>query len=108
MRPKADKIFRVNLDDDTNRLASIAHVGRTGDLAIIYNIWVNPDLRGAGFGTAVLREVCNWADQEMVELELMIDPSEDSPLGLEGLFDWYRRHDFEMSEKGLMHRDPKA
>jgi ribosomal protein S18 acetylase RimI-like enzyme len=55
------------------RLAATAMVGADGHRAWVYYLAVAPDLRGAGYGAAMMRAVEAWARARgMPKLELMV------------------------------------
>lgn len=60
---------------------------------ILTEVVVHPDDRGKGWGSAVLKLVCEDADREGITLVLSVEPG---PTGLsyEALKAWYERYGF--------------
>jgi ribosomal protein S18 acetylase RimI-like enzyme len=64
------------------------------DFAFIARIWVSPEARGQGIGTALLRRALADADDEGVELQLYPDPEHNTIRNRRRLIAWYERHGF--------------
>lgn len=60
----------------------------------ISRINVPHHLRGQGLGTALLRQVCEDADREHIDLTLTPVPDGDSDMGFFQLEQWYARYGF--------------
>jgi predicted GNAT family N-acyltransferase len=70
----------------------------------IHRINVPEDIRGLKYGSQLLQEICDDADDEAVNLYLEIHSS--GPLDRDALEAWYRRYGFLPNGWGIMRRSP--
>ncbi len=63
------------------------------DGTLVSRVWVHPGERGHGYGTQLLRWVCEAADREQRKLYLTILARTDGPPA-EALRAWYEKHGF--------------
>lgn len=83
-----------NMPDGMVRLAVLDAVPYYNDGEMITRINVPKSIRGKGYGTKLLKNACDRADERNIKLWLEISPYPDSPLQVEELREWYRRYGF--------------
>jgi ribosomal protein S18 acetylase RimI-like enzyme len=87
---------------------AIADLVRPGELTrswTITRINVPHKYRGHGFGSELLRRICNDADADQVSLRLEVSPS-DGP-DYDELTEWYWTYGFRTTNSGYMKRLPR-
>jgi GNAT superfamily N-acetyltransferase len=70
----------------------------------IAEIWVFPEYRSRGLGTAVLAATIEWAGQ--LPIDLYPVPEQDTDM--KRLIRWYERFGFKLERTGVMRRDPNS
>ena len=71
-------------------LLGIASISATPEFYFLHFITVMPDDRGKGYGSIILKAICDKFNDKPIHLEL----DATSPLGLDNLRAWYERHGF--------------
>lgn len=85
---------------------AVADVSNMGQFWEINRINVPSGFRGNGYGSELLRQVCEEADYENATLRLSINPYGD--LSYADLQDWYERYGFvQIDEDGTFERLPE-
>jgi GNAT superfamily N-acetyltransferase len=89
---------------DADTLIGVASISSTEEYYFLHFITVMPDYRGKGYGSLILEAICQAFHDKPIRLEL--DAS--SPLGLDNLRAWYKRHGFIDLGGEDMVRNPKS
>lgn len=76
-------------------------VRESGGVIQLESLWIDPDLRGNGYASIVVRALMEAADEFSAQVELEVGPDEAEI----GLVDWYRRLGFRWAD-GSMKRLP--
>lgn len=71
-------------------LIGIASISTTPEFYFLHFITVMPEDRGKGYGSLMLKAICDKFNDKPIQLEL--DAS--SPLGVDKLRAWYEKHGF--------------
>ena len=85
-------------------LIGVASISSTEEFYFLHFITVMPDDRGKGYGSGILKTICEKFNDKSIRLEL--DAS--SPLGVDNLRSWYERHGFTYLGGEEMVREPKS
>jgi len=85
-------------------LIGVASVSANEDSYFLHFITVMPEDRRKGYGSIILKSLCQEFNDKPIKLEL--DAS--SPLGLDNLRAWYERHGFTYIGGEDMVREPKS
>ncbi|HEY9596665.1 MAG TPA: GNAT family N-acetyltransferase [Cyanophyceae cyanobacterium] len=81
--------MRYEFSDDDN-LIGVASVSSNEASHFLHFITVMPDDRGKGYGSLILKILCEKFNDKPIWLEL----DDSSPFGLDNLRAWYERHGF--------------
>ena len=73
----------------------------------VTRIHVPRHLRGSGYGSHALDNLCIWADMYSIPLYLVPAPGDDMGLTFEQLLDWYGSRGWDRKEGGYFVRRPK-
>ncbi|MCA1800003.1 MAG: GNAT family N-acetyltransferase [Actinobacteria bacterium] len=67
---------------------------------LLTRVEVGQEIRGQGYGSQLLKVVCDAADKEGAHLELMACPDHSfNCLEIDALIDWYERNGFQVWDK---------
>jgi ribosomal protein S18 acetylase RimI-like enzyme len=95
------------IDEPTRSIADVSVGVLDPAWAWIHRINVPAPHRGKGIASKLLREICDDADSENLEVRLVVLPSGD--LNFTDLYEWYGRYGFtDVKVRGEMSRLPVA
>lgn len=87
---------------DGDNLIGIVCISSNEASHFIHFITVMPDDRGKGYGSVILKIICETFNDKPIWLEL----DDSSPFGLDNLRTWYERHGFTLAFGEYMVRQP--
>ncbi len=92
------------IDQVHRGIADLVSPGELTPNWTITRINIPKQYRGCGYGTALLKQILDDADQEGATLQL--EPSPSGPLAYDDLVLWYKRYGFRTNSYGYMVRTP--